>query len=69
MSGSLFASWARVRDPLNYALQLGKFFNCTIPNDLTNDHNQVIKDLLLLINALFFFDMLRLYFNAKFVNS
>ena len=42
MSGSLFASWARVRDPLNYALQLGKYFNCTIPNDLTNDHNQVI---------------------------
>ncbi len=41
MSGSLFASWARVRDPLNYALQLGKYFNCTIPNDLTNDHNQV----------------------------
>ena len=43
MSGSLFASWARVRDPLNYALQLGKYFNCTIPNDLTNDHNQVCQ--------------------------
>jgi ankyrin repeat protein len=43
MSGSLFASWARVRDPLNYAIQLGKYFNCTIPNDLTNDHNQVTK--------------------------
>ena len=41
MSGSLFASWARVRDPLNYAVQLAKYFNCSIPNDLTNDHNQV----------------------------
>ena len=29
MSGSLFAPWARVRDPLEYALQLAKAFNCT----------------------------------------
>lgn len=41
MSGSMFSSWARVRDPLNYALQLAKHFNCSIPNDLTNDHDQV----------------------------
>ena len=44
MSGSLFASWARVRDPINYAVQLAKYFNCSIPTDLTNDHNQVNLD-------------------------
>ena len=29
MSGSLFAPWARVRDPREYALQLAGAFNCT----------------------------------------
>ena len=33
MSGSLFAPWARVRDPLEYALQLAKAFNCTAASD------------------------------------
>ncbi|XP_059081378.1 neuroligin-4, Y-linked-like [Tigriopus californicus] len=42
MSGSLFASWSRVRDPLNYAVQLGKKFNCSIPIDLTNDHEEIV---------------------------
>ena len=42
MSGSLFAPWSRVRDPLNYALQLGRKFNCSIPTDLTNEHGKVV---------------------------
>jgi hypothetical protein len=29
MSGSLFAPWARVRDPLDYAMQMAKMFNCS----------------------------------------
>ena len=42
MSGSLFAPWARVQNPLNYAVQLGRKFNCTIPTDLTNEHGKII---------------------------
>ena len=42
MSGSLFAPWSRVRDPLDYAIQLGKAFNCSIPTDLTNEHGKIV---------------------------
>ena len=42
MSGSLFAPWSRVREPLNYAVQLGRQFNCSIPTDLTNDHGKIV---------------------------
>ena len=42
MSGSLFAPWARVQNPLNYAVQLGRKFNCSIPTDLTNEHGKII---------------------------
>ena len=41
MSGSAFAPWARVKDPLKYAVQLGKYFNCSIPEDLDKDHEQI----------------------------
>ena len=44
MSGSLFAPWSRVRDPLTYALQLGRIFNCSIPEDLSSSNNdQIVK--------------------------
>lgn len=42
MSGSLFAPWSRVRNPLDYALQLGRKFNCSIPEDLTSTRNEEI---------------------------
>ena len=43
MSGSSLAPWARVRDPLNYAIQLGQAFNCTVPVvELTNDHERIV---------------------------
>ena len=29
MSGSLFAPWSRVRDPMEYAVQLASKFNCS----------------------------------------
>ena len=32
MSGSIFAPWSRVRDPLSYAKQLAEKFNCTSDN-------------------------------------
>ena len=41
MSGSAFAPWARVKEPLKYAVQLGKYFNCSIPEDLNKDHEQI----------------------------
>ena len=42
MSGSSFAPWARVKNPLNYAIQLGKAFNCTVPVvELNNDHERI----------------------------
>ncbi len=50
MSGSLFSPWARVREPLSFAVQLGRKFNCSIPTDLTNEHGK-ITDCLRTISA------------------
>ena len=50
MSGSVFAPWASVREPLKYAVQLGKYFNCSIPEDL-NQHHEKITDCLRKIPA------------------
>ena len=41
MSGSVFAPWASVREPLKYAVQLGKYFNCSIPEDLNQNHEKI----------------------------
>ena len=43
MSGSVFAPWASVREPLKYAVQVGKYFNCTIPEDLNQDHEKITE--------------------------
>ena len=40
MSGSLFAPWARVRDPREYALQLARAFNCTEASEGENDEKK-----------------------------
>ena len=42
MSGSSHAPWAKVKDPLKYAVQLAKRFNCTIPEDLRNEHEKIV---------------------------
>ena len=41
MSGSVFAPWSSVKEPLKYAIRLGKYFNCSIPEDLPKDHEEI----------------------------
>lgn len=41
-SGSAFSSWALVEDPVIYALKLAKEVNCTIPEDLIKNHEQIV---------------------------
>ena len=43
MSGSVFAPWASVREPLKYAVQLGRYFNCSIPEDLNQNHEKITE--------------------------
>ena len=43
MSGSVFAPWSSVREPLKYAVQLGKYFNCSIPEDLNQNHEKITE--------------------------
>lgn len=42
LSGSAFSSWALVEDPVIYALKLAKEVNCTIPDDLIKNHEQIV---------------------------
>lgn len=42
LSGSAFSSWALVEDPVIYVLKLAKEVNCTIPEDLIKNHEQIV---------------------------
>ncbi|XP_076254918.1 neuroligin-4, Y-linked-like [Rhynchophorus ferrugineus] len=42
LSGSALSSWALVEDPVNYAVKLAKEVNCTIPEDVGKDHEQIV---------------------------
>lgn len=42
MSGSALSSWAIVDDPVYYSLKLAKHMNCTIPEDMTKDHEVIV---------------------------
>uniref|UniRef100_A0A1B0DKM1 Carboxylesterase type B domain-containing protein n=1 Tax=Phlebotomus papatasi TaxID=29031 RepID=A0A1B0DKM1_PHLPP len=42
LSGSAYASWAVVEDPVVYALKLAKELNCTVPSDLIKNHEQIV---------------------------
>ncbi|KAG6442963.1 hypothetical protein O3G_MSEX002596 [Manduca sexta] len=42
LSGSALSSWAIVDDPVYYSLKLAKQMNCTIPEDLTKDHEIIV---------------------------
>ncbi|CAB3221157.1 unnamed protein product [Arctia plantaginis] len=42
LSGSALSSWAIVDDPVYYSLKLAKQLNCTIPEDLTKDHEIIV---------------------------
>lgn len=42
LSGSAFSSWALVDDPVVYALKLAKEVNCTVPDDLIKNHEQIV---------------------------
>ncbi|XP_030571976.1 neuroligin-3 [Drosophila novamexicana] len=42
MSGSAYSSWALVEDPVLFAIKLAKEVNCTIPDDLNRNHEQIV---------------------------
>lgn len=42
LSGSALASWAVVENPVSYALKLSKMLNCSIPEDLSRDHELLV---------------------------
>ncbi|XP_055715412.1 neuroligin-4, Y-linked-like [Phlebotomus papatasi] len=42
LSGSAYASWAIVEDPVVYALKLAKELNCSIPQDMIKSHEQIV---------------------------
>lgn len=42
LSGSALSSWALVEDPVNYAVRLARQVNCTIPDDVAKEHEQIV---------------------------
>ncbi|XP_028035892.1 neuroligin-4, Y-linked-like isoform X1 [Bombyx mandarina] len=42
LSGSALSSWAIVDDPVYYSLKLAKHINCTVPEDLSKDHEVIV---------------------------
>lgn len=42
LSGSAFSSWALVEEPVVYALRLARDMNCTVPEDLVRNHEQIV---------------------------
>ncbi|KAL4706109.1 hypothetical protein ACJJTC_017889 [Scirpophaga incertulas] len=42
LSGSALSSWAIVDDPVYYSLKLARHMNCTIPEDMTKDHEVIV---------------------------
>lgn len=42
MSGSALSSWALVEDPVDFAVQLARQVNCSIPEDLYREHESIV---------------------------
>nr|CAD7457373.1 unnamed protein product [Timema tahoe] len=42
LSGSSLSSWALVEDPVSYAVRLARQVNCSIPEDLYRDHENIV---------------------------
>ncbi|ALC46886.1 CG34139 [Drosophila busckii] len=42
MSGSAYSSWALVEDPVLFAIKLAREVNCSIPEDLNRNHEQIV---------------------------
>lgn len=42
LSGSALSSWALVEDPVSFAVRLARQVNCTIPEDLYRDHENIV---------------------------
>lgn len=42
LSGSSYSSWAIVEDPVIYAIKLAKEVNCSVPEDLIKNHEQIV---------------------------
>ncbi|KAF6206601.1 hypothetical protein GE061_017837 [Apolygus lucorum] len=42
LSGSALSSWALVEDPVDFAVRLARHVNCTVPEDLYREHEQIV---------------------------
>ncbi|KAG8315762.1 neurexin protein binding [Homalodisca vitripennis] len=42
LSGSALSSWAIVEDPVHSAMRLARQVNCTVPEDLFRDHEEIV---------------------------
>ncbi|GFG34208.1 hypothetical protein Cfor_08179, partial [Coptotermes formosanus] len=42
LSGSALSSWALVEDPVSFAVRLARQVNCSIPEDLYRDHENIV---------------------------
>lgn len=42
LSGSAFSSWALVEDPLYFAENLARQLNCTVPEDIHRNHEDIV---------------------------
>ncbi|XP_021920831.1 neuroligin-3-like isoform X3 [Zootermopsis nevadensis] len=42
LSGSALSSWALVEDPVSFAVRLARQVNCSIPEDLYKDHENIV---------------------------
>ncbi|XP_039296048.1 LOW QUALITY PROTEIN: neuroligin-4, Y-linked-like [Nilaparvata lugens] len=42
LSGSAVSSWALVEDPVSFAVRLARQTNCSIPDDLYRDHEDIV---------------------------
>uniref|UniRef100_A0A1A9X427 COesterase domain-containing protein n=1 Tax=Glossina brevipalpis TaxID=37001 RepID=A0A1A9X427_9MUSC len=42
MSGSAYASWSLVDDPVMFAIKLAREVNCSIPEDIDKHHEQIV---------------------------
>lgn len=42
LSGSALSSWALVEDPVSFAVRLARQVNCSLPEDLYRDHENIV---------------------------
>lgn len=43
MSGTSFATWSLVEDPVHYAVKMASALNCSVPNNMMKNHQELVK--------------------------